>query len=52
MADFADFKGTRRKVFHGFCLAIVQSNARPGQIRIATSSPGLKTAALTITTRA
>jgi hypothetical protein len=32
------------------CLAIVQSTAKPGQIRVAASSPGLKAASLTLTT--
>jgi beta-galactosidase len=52
MTDFSGFKGARRKAFHGLCLAVVQSTARAGQIRIAASSPGLKPAALDITTTA
>jgi len=52
MADFADFKGNRRKAFHGLCLAMVQSTARAGQIRIDASSPGLQPASVTVATRA
>jgi beta-galactosidase len=48
MADMADFKGKVRKASHGMCLAIVQSTASPGQIRVAVTSPGLKPASLTI----
>jgi beta-galactosidase len=42
-------KGSQRKAFNGMCLAIVQSTARPGQIRIAATSPGLKAANVTVT---
>jgi beta-galactosidase len=37
-----DFKATRRRSFHGLCLAIVQSTRRSGEIQIAASSTGLK----------
>jgi hypothetical protein len=33
------------------CLAIVQSGARPGAIRIAATSPGLKAANIAVTTK-
>ncbi len=36
------YKVARRRAFHGLCLAIVQSSARPGQIEVAASSPGLR----------
>ncbi|EQD28935.1 beta-galactosidase, partial [mine drainage metagenome] len=36
------YKTNRRKVFNGLCLAIVQSTARAGQIRISASSPTLR----------
>jgi len=51
MADFADFKGKRRKAFHGLCLAMVQSTAREGQIRIDASSPGLQPGSVTVVAR-
>lgn len=47
-----DFKGSRRKVFNGLCLAILQSTAKPGQIRLTATSPGLKPGSVTITTKA
>lgn len=43
-----DFKGTQRSAFHGLCLGIVQSMRKPGEIRIATSSPGLRSATVSI----
>jgi beta-galactosidase len=48
----ADFKGKIRKAFHGMCLAIVQSTANGGQIRVTATSPGLKPGAVTIVTKA
>ena len=50
MQSQEDCKGSRRKAFNGMCLAIVQSTARPGQIRIAATSPGLKAANVVVTT--
>jgi len=53
MADMtADFKGKVRKASHGMCLAIVQSTGNSGQIRVTATSPGLKSATVTIATRA
>ncbi len=52
MSDQEDYKGKRKKASHGMCLAIVQSAGSPGQIRIAASSPGLKPASISITTKA
>ena len=46
-----DYKSNRRKAYNGMCLAIVQSGARPGAIRIAATSPGLKAASITVTTK-
>ena len=46
-----DFKGNRRRAFNGLCLAIVQSTTKPGQIRIAASSPGLKSSSIAFTSR-
>ncbi len=47
-----DFKANRRKAFNGLCLAIVQSTAKPGQIRLTAASPGLKPGSVSITTKA
>ena len=53
MADLAaDFKGRVSKAFHGMCLAIVQSTANAGQIRVTATSPNLKPASTAIATRA
>jgi beta-galactosidase len=53
MADLAsDFKGKVRKASHGMCLAMVQSTANAGQIRVTATSPGLKPATVTISTKA
>jgi beta-galactosidase len=50
MAEMAsDFKGKVRKASHGLCLAMVQSTATAGQIRVTASSPGLKPASLIVT---
>ncbi len=48
----ADFKGKIRKAFHGMCLAIVQSTANGGQIRVTATSPGLKPGSVTIVAKA
>jgi beta-galactosidase len=47
-----DFKGNRRRAFDGLCLAILQSTAKPGPIRLTATSPGLKSSSTTITTKA
>ena len=53
MADLGvDFKGKVRKASHGMCLAMVQSTANAGQIRVTATSPGLKPATVTISTKA
>jgi beta-galactosidase len=49
-ASHEDFKAARRKAFHGMCLAIVQSTAKKGQIRVAASAAGLKGAEAVIST--
>ena len=46
-----DYKATRRKAYNGACLAIIQSTAKPGQIQLTASSPGLKSASINIATR-
>ena len=48
-ASLEDFKANRRKAFNGLCLAILQSTAKPGQIRLTATSPGLKPSSITIT---
>jgi beta-galactosidase len=52
MSNQEGYKGKQKKAFHGLCLAIVQSSPRAGQIRVMASSPGLKPATLTVTTKA
>jgi beta-galactosidase len=47
-----DYKANRRKAYNGACLAIVQSTAKPGQVQLTASSPGLKPQSITIVTRA
>jgi beta-galactosidase len=51
-ASHEDFKGSRRKAFNGLCLAIVQATAKPGQIRLTATSPGLKSSSVAITAKA
>ena len=46
-----DYKAARRKAFNGMCLAIVQSTAKSGRIRVTATSPGLQPANLAISTR-
>jgi beta-galactosidase len=46
-----DYKSNRRRAYNGMCLAIVQSGAAAGPIRIAAASPGLKGAHVTVTAR-
>jgi beta-galactosidase len=52
MSNQEDFKGKQKKAFHGMCLALVQSGAEAGQVRVTAASPGLKAATLTIATKA
>jgi beta-galactosidase len=51
MANAEGYKGTQKKAFHGMCLAIVQANAKAGQIRVTANSPGLKSGSVTVTTK-
>ena len=41
-------KGTSRKAFSGFCMAIVQSGKTAGNITVEATSPGLASASVTI----
>jgi beta-galactosidase len=43
-----DFKTNRRRAFNGLCMAIVQSTASAGSIRVTATSPGLTSASLTV----
>ncbi|HLK62399.1 MAG TPA: glycoside hydrolase family 2 TIM barrel-domain containing protein [Bryobacteraceae bacterium] len=45
-----DYRSNPRKAFNGLCLAIVQASAYPGEIRVTANSPGLRPAAITIST--
>jgi hypothetical protein len=46
-----DYKGNRRMTLNGLCLAMVQSTAKAGNIRITASSPKLRSDSVTIVTR-
>ena len=41
-------KGTSRKAFSGYCMALVQSDKNGGEIAVDASSPGLESARVTI----
>ena len=45
----ASYQGPSRRAFHGLCLAIVRSTARPGSVRVTATSPGLRPAAVVLT---
>lgn len=44
------YKAAHRRAFNGLCLVVVQSTARAGQIHISASSPGLRSASLSVVT--
>lgn len=46
--DFEQYKGTSRRLFSGRLLAIIAAKTEPGEITMEVTSPGLKTAVLTI----
>jgi beta-galactosidase len=46
----ASYRASNRRAFHGLCLAIVQSTAQAGQVRITASSPGLQPASVDLVT--
>ena len=46
-----DYKGNKRNVFNGLCLAIIQSTANAGSIRVTASSAGLRTGTVSIEAR-
>jgi len=43
------YQAAQRRAFHGLCLALVQSTARAGNIRLVASAPGLQPATLLLT---
>ena len=45
------FKSNHRRAFNGLCLAIVQSTAKAGQIRVTATSPSLKSTSVTLISR-
>jgi beta-galactosidase len=45
------FQSNRRKAFHGLALAMVQSTARAGQVRVTASAAGLEGASVTVATK-
>ena len=47
-----DFRAHDIKAFHGLCLAVVQSTAISGEIRLTASSPGLKSVTVSLTAEA
>ena len=42
----ASYRAPSRRAFHGLCLAIVQSTAQTGRVRVTASSPGLQSASV------
>ena len=49
--DQSSDKGTSRKAFSGYCMALVQTEKQPGTITVEATSPGLASAAATVSTR-
>jgi beta-galactosidase len=49
--DHDSFKASQRKAFNGLCLAIVQSERKPGKISFEAQSDGLKEASVEIETK-
>ncbi len=50
--DQASDKGTSRKAFGGYCMGVVQSTSKAGDIKVEASSPGLESATATINAKA
>ena len=50
-ASHEDFRSNNRKAFNGLCLAIVRSTGKVGRIQVTATSPTLKAASVTITTK-
>jgi len=51
-ASHEDFRSSQRKAFHGLALAVVQSTPHPGRIQVTATSPGLRSATVTVSTAA
>jgi beta-galactosidase len=45
------FKASQRKAFNGMCLAVIQSNGKPGSIKLQAQSAGLMAASIDITVK-
>ncbi|HUB58916.1 MAG TPA: glycoside hydrolase family 2 TIM barrel-domain containing protein [Candidatus Micrarchaeia archaeon] len=46
------YKASHRKAFNGLALAVIQSTAKPGAARVTATSPSLKSATVSLTTKA
>jgi beta-galactosidase len=44
------FKAKQHKAFHGLCLAVIQANRTPGEVRLSVRAEGLKSESVVITT--
>jgi beta-galactosidase len=49
--DQSPDKGTSRKAFSGYCMALVQTEKTPGAITVEVTSPGLTTASANVTSK-
>ena len=49
--DHASDKGSSRKAFSGYCMAIVQTEKSAGEITVEASSPGLKSATIMLSAK-
>jgi beta-galactosidase len=49
--DQSPDKGTSRKAFSGYCMALVQTEKKPGAITIEATSPGLTSATATVSSK-
>jgi len=50
-ASHENYKSNRRRAFNGWCLAIVKSNGRTGEIQLKAVSPALQAARVIIATK-
>ena len=50
-ASHEDYKSNRRRAFNGWCLAIVKSNGKTGEIQVRAVSPALERARVIIATK-
>ncbi len=49
--DQSPDKGTSRKAFSGYCMALVQTDKKPGTITVEATSPGLTAATATVSSK-